>query len=309
MALRLSETIARPSTARAKILAAIERSSIVTIASTLPAIGTTKRSSLLSDPKSFQHRTHGMSSSRNLQTSQKLQPIQFTFKATPHFLSARQQKTTTLTYSVATTCRFKLRKEADRPEHELRRLVGHANMLDQLMEELLFEERRQEGRVNAILRHAPKPQEPQKVQWIDSIAEEVVEEEEESDSDDASDEDDDFAHVSQYEVSVCKPKSPPPKLWSAYFDENDELSDDDEECDEEAGDSDLVLRRWPSKTHVPELTHESLSDSEDEGFFQPYPAGKRLTCSSERTLDRQPERLKQPQCATTRIQAPDIAVH
>lgn len=140
-------------------------------------------------------------------------------KASPHLTSARQRKTISLTetYSVATTCRSKLGKEAGRADHELRRLVGHANMLDMLIDMLLDTEREQEVRVNEMVPAALKPQQLPKVQWIDHIAA-ALEEEEESDSDDDSDDDSDFGDDIAYKLPVRKAKSPLPKLSSGYFD-------------------------------------------------------------------------------------------
>ena len=138
-------------------------------------------------------------------------------KATPPQLYlAKQPKqpskpTLTDTYLVASTCRLKLGKEAGRAEHELRRLVGHANMLDSLMDELSKAEREQEARLNAIIRAAPKkPEQPRRVQWLDTLAEEL--DEESSDSDDDS---------------------------------------DDGSGDEEAQSRELALQRWPTKRHLP----------------------------------------------------------
>lgn len=42
----------------------------------------------------------------------------------------RHRLTLTQVYTVAESARSKLRKEADRPEYDLRRLVAHANILD-----------------------------------------------------------------------------------------------------------------------------------------------------------------------------------
>ena len=42
----------------------------------------------------------------------------------------RGSLTFTQVYSIASTARLKLRTEADLPEHNLRRLVAHANLLD-----------------------------------------------------------------------------------------------------------------------------------------------------------------------------------
>ena len=205
-------------------------------------------------------------------------PQAVSLRASAQLISAKQRKRISLTetYCVATTCRSKLGKEAGRKDHELRRLVGHANMLDMLMEELMEAEREQEGRVNALIRAAPKPQQPPKVQWIDTIAEEL--EEDDSDSDEDSDDDGDLGGYENRKLPVRTAKIPLPKLSSAYFDDSDELSDDDDEADEGPDDSELVLRRWPSKHHLPELTYDSDSASEDEDSLSSFLDDTYVTC-------------------------------
>ena len=76
-----------------------------------------------------------------------------------------------MTYSVASTARTKLGREAQRADHDLRLLVGHANLLDTLMVELADAEREQEAWFNQSVKKASKPEEPRHIQWIDTIAE------------------------------------------------------------------------------------------------------------------------------------------
>ena len=136
-------------------------------------------------------------------------------------------------------------------------------MLDVLMEELMDAEREQEGRINALIRADPKPQQPRKVQWLDCVAEEL-EEDLNNDSDEDSDVDSDIEDEADHQVPIRKAKSPLPKPSPEYFDESDDLYDRDEGFDEGANDIELVLRRWPSKFDLPELVYDSGSDSEDE---------------------------------------------
>ena len=168
----------------------------------------------------------------------------------------------TETYTVATTCKRKLGFEADRADRQLRRLVCHANMLDALMEELADRERGLEGKLNALIRAAPRPHSGQQIQWLDRIAEESEEEESDFDSDsgfhDSSDEED-AQDGTSCRVIIAK-KSPPPKLLAGYF----AKSGEDLEEDDEAHDYELVLKRWPSHQLVPELTKDGDSDSEEE---------------------------------------------
>lgn len=78
----------------------------------------------------------------------------------------------TQTYYIAASARSKLGKEACRADHDLRLLVGHANLLDSLMIELQDAERQQEAWFNQTMAKASKPEEPRHVQWVDSIVEE-----------------------------------------------------------------------------------------------------------------------------------------
>jgi hypothetical protein len=162
---------------------------------------------------------------------------------------------------------MKLGKEASRAEHELRRLVCHANILDMLMEELSDRERGLEGRVNALIRAAPEPRQGRRVQFIDTIVEELEEVESDSDSGDSSDYDSDSDSDEGKGTSrrSTKVKSPVPKLWVGYVASQDRLADENEAVDQDAEDGDLVLQRWPSKGFVPELTRDGDSESDDEG--------------------------------------------
>ena len=148
----------------------------------------------------------------------------------------------TETYQVATTCRLKLGKEADRSDHELRKLVCHANMLDTLMEELVDQERAHEKRMNERLRATSRPQQRGAVRWIDTIAEEI---EESEDTDSSSDRDDDSDGRNGYPRRSAMRKSPPPKLLADYFAKGQ--SRQEVSIHTEDNDDDLVLRRCPSK--------------------------------------------------------------
>ena len=179
-----------------------------------------------------------------------------------HTVTAPARVRLTDTYSVATTCRSKLGKEADRADHQLRRLVGHANMLDKLMDQLIDGERRQERRVNALIRAVPEPQQPRKVLWIDRIAEEL-EEAEDSDSDDDSGAEDETTTHKVPLRNNRKVKSPLPKPWEDYLADDDSASDDDEDADSGADDEELVLRRCPTKMRMFRRTRDSGSGTDD----------------------------------------------
>lgn len=167
----------------------------------------------------------------------------------------------TQTYYIASTARSKLGREAQQADHNLRRLVGHANLLDTLMVELQDAEREQEAWFNQSVRKASKPEEPRQVQWIDTIAEEDDEEDDSDlESDDGSDiyeEDEELFHL-----PLRKIKSPPVEFSSQEIDEFDEEDDlDDEEFDDEH-----TLTRVASRHSPPELTLDSDSESDDDSM-------------------------------------------
>ena len=158
----------------------------------------------------------------------------------------------TNTYMVASTARSKLGREASRGDHHLRKLVGHANLLDQLMIELASAEREQEAWFNQSVRKASKSEESRHIQWMDQ----VVEEDEDSEDSDSEDEEDGIFSI----MPVRKMKAAPVEISSTEFDE-------DAEFDEDSDDEDLALQRTPSKHSPPELSYEDEemdSDSEDE---------------------------------------------
>lgn len=161
----------------------------------------------------------------------------------------------TQTYYVASTARTKLGREAGRADHDLRLLVGHANLLDSLMVELADAEREQEAWFNQSVKKASKSEEPRHVQWIDTIAEDD-EDDSDLESDDGSDIYDEDEEM--FNIPLRKIRSPPVEISSHEVDED--MESDDDEYEEE-----LALSRVPSNRHSPpELTLDSDSDSEDD---------------------------------------------
>lgn len=165
----------------------------------------------------------------------------------------KQRMSLTQTYRIASTARSKLGREASRSDHNLRRLVGHANLLDTLMVELADAEREQEAWFNESLRKQSKPETPRHVQWIDTISEEEDEEDSDSDSDDDIYDEDSAVVAAPRRRSV----SPPPAKFEYTVSEEDEFEDDYED------DEDLALTR--TESHPPELVHED-SDSDDDSM-------------------------------------------
>lgn len=196
----------------------------------------------------------------------------------------KKKMSITQTYYLAHTARSKLSKEAARADHDLRLLVGHANLLDSLMLDLANAEREQEQWFNHTVRNATKKAQPSHIRWADTIEEESMEdyseEEEEEDSDFSDDDYSDYDEeeddgkfeaivAMQTAQAVAKPlrRAPsPPALVSL-----DEVSSDEEEDDEEEEEefARLTLTRSPSRLasppaqSPPELLDDLSSDEED----------------------------------------------
>ncbi|KAK7753451.1 hypothetical protein SLS62_004526 [Diatrype stigma] len=181
----------------------------------------------------------------------------------------------TQTYFLAHKARAKLSHEAARPDHNLRLLVGHANLLDSLMLDLADAEREQESWFTQSVRGAspaPSKTEERHIQWADS----AVEEDWEADSSDSDSDSDDDSDIEMEDVDVAPtplsripshaalPSSPILQTMDTEFDD-----DDDEEEEEDY--SSLTLTRSQSRVIAspPELDHDS--DSSDDESMPPSP--------------------------------------
>ncbi|KAJ5790603.1 uncharacterized protein N7518_007614 [Penicillium psychrosexuale] len=201
-------------------------------------------------------------------------------ESSPYFdslLRRRQDKkmSITQTYYLAHTARKKLTREASRADHDLRLLVGHANLLDSLMYDLADAEREQERWFNqtvsgATKASAPAPSSRQHVQWASTVVEEP---EEDWDPEDASDVDSELSDDSDYDESEFIINTPPRRRAPspvAHFEDLLEEDDDDDDTDsdfeyDEADDLDeLSLTRSSSRQSPPELLVDLDGDSEDE---------------------------------------------
>lgn len=173
------------------------------------------------------------------------------------------------TYLLAHSARAKLTKEAARAEHHLRRLVGHANMLDAIMLELADAEREQERWFNDSV----KASEEKHADLVETAAEASADDwaVEESDSESSEDDDSDGASErDELEFSVKAatpaPTRPAPVITVTSIEvDSDSDSDSDEYEDDEAESGDLALVRIPSHT-APELLHDWEDDSDDEAM-------------------------------------------
>lgn len=188
-------------------------------------------------------------------------------------IEKKQKMSLTQTYYLAHTARGKLSKEAAKADHDLHRLVGHANLLDGLMIDLADAEREQESWFNQTVKGAAKAsgesEKPKHIQWADTINEEAIEDEEyeASDSEDDSDDEENLSYATP--ISVRRAEAAPTQVTAMEIDED--VEDDEEEFDEG-----LALTRTsshpPASSSPPELLHESDSESEDEPMPPSPPA-------------------------------------
>ncbi|PBP24189.1 hypothetical protein BUE80_DR004919 [Diplocarpon rosae] len=172
----------------------------------------------------------------------------------------------TQTYYLAHTARGKLSSEAARADHNLRLLVGHANLLDGLMLELAAAESEQEQWFTQSVPPTRKPDEPRHIQWADTIVEEPeedwrAEDADTSDTDSDCGSDDEEMEILQLQ-RVHSILVPVPVPAPAEVEEEEEEEEDDGEEDLES----LQLHLTPSRSQSPpELDHDSDS-SEDEAM-------------------------------------------
>ena len=167
----------------------------------------------------------------------------------------------TQTYYLAHTARAKLSREAARADHELRLLVGHANLLDGLMLDLADAEREQESWFNQTVKGAAEKEteEPQHIKWSESLPV-VMEDYEEEDSSDAESEADEEEEIGYARPTPLRRAPAPPSIITTTEMDIDSDEEEDDEYEEE-----LALTRTSSRT-PPELLHESDSDSEDDSM-------------------------------------------
>ncbi|OTB08517.1 hypothetical protein M426DRAFT_7829 [Hypoxylon sp. CI-4A] len=198
----------------------------------------------------------------------------------------RKKMSVTQTYFLAHKARAKLSNEAARPDHNLRLLVGHANLLDSLMIDLAEAEREQESWFNQSVRGATPKAEERHVQWADNATVEDDWEADSSDSDsDSEDEDEDVemtdaAHLQPLHRIPSNAAVPPsPQLYTMEEDEEDDFEDDDEDYDA------LALTRSPSHsvTSPPELEHDE--DSSEDESMPPSPPTASIPTFTEKQKD------------------------
>lgn len=182
--------------------------------------------------------------------------------------------TVTQTYYLAHTARGKLSSEASRSDHNLRLLVGHANLLDSLMIELAEAEQEQESWFNNSVKNA-SPSQSKHIQWADSIVEEPEEDWQAEDADsDSSDSDSEYDDDEDMDMSA-----PLSRVASHVQEAQEEEYEDDQEEDYES----LSLVRSPSHSQSPpELSHDSEDDSSEDEAMPPSPPTNPLPILSEK---------------------------
>jgi hypothetical protein len=185
----------------------------------------------------------------------------------------------TQTYYLAHTARGKLSHEAAKSDHNLRLLVGHANLLDSLMLELAEAEQEQESWFNQSVKKASRTEGPKHIQWADAIVEEPeedwqAEDADSSDSESEYDSDDDIEMEAGI-VSLQRVQSHKITSTVAALDEEDVYEDDEEDFEG------LQLHLTPSHSaHPPELDHDS--DSSEDESMPPSPPSDTLPTFSEK---------------------------
>lgn len=184
----------------------------------------------------------------------------------------------TQTYYLAHTARGKLSHEAAKADHNLRLLVGHANLLDSLMLDLAEAEQEQESWFNQSVKKASKTEEPKHIQWADAVVEDPeedwqAEDADSSDSESEYDSDDDM----QMEAGVVSLQRVQSHNIIASVSSVDEEEYEDDEEDYEG----LQLHLTPSHAaHPPELDHDS--DSSEDESMPPSPPSDSIPSFSEK---------------------------
>lgn len=179
----------------------------------------------------------------------------------------------TETYFLAQAARGKLAREAAQPDHDLRLLVGHANLLDSVMLELAEAEQEQERWFNQSVKGASNSSgdEPKHIKWADTIVEEPEYDwnpEDDGDSDSYSDSDDSDYDEEDIFPSSTHHETPtlPVFVSSRELDGQDDDEGEDDGYHTEDDDEDLTLTRTPSRQQPPELLSDSDEESDDDSM-------------------------------------------
>ncbi|TVY82088.1 hypothetical protein LSUE1_G005090, partial [Lachnellula suecica] len=170
------------------------------------------------------------------------------------------------------TARGKLSSEAARSDHNLRLLVGHANLLDSLMLDLAEAEQEQESWFNQSVKKAHTQEEqPRHIQWADSIVE-VEEPEEDWQAEDADESESEYDSDEDEEMEM--------EVLSRQISHSSQSAPVFEDDEEDY--ASLQLQLTPSHTHTPELDDHDSSDSSEDDSMPPSPPSTSLPTFSEK---------------------------
>lgn len=193
-------------------------------------------------------------------------------------------------YRLAQAARVKLAREASRADHDLRLLVGHANLLDGLMMDLAEAEQDQERWFNQTVQGATAAESTGHVQWADTVVEEPEDdwavEDAYSDSSESEEEYDEDEEVeTTTAVHARRATSPPMKISVTTVEVTEEIDIDDEEDEDDEDEEDyaeLSLVRTSTSSHQPpELLDDSEDDSDDDSAMPPSPPQPNLDLSEQ----------------------------
>ncbi|KAK2628527.1 hypothetical protein QTJ16_001630 [Diplocarpon rosae] len=176
----------------------------------------------------------------------------------------------TQTYYLAHTARGKLSSEAARADHNLRLLVGHANLLDGLMLELAAAEAEQEQWFfTQSVPQASQPAEPRHIQWADTIVEEPAEDwrAEDADADADTSDTDSEGGSDDEEIEIVQLQRCPPEL-----DHDSDSSEDEAMPPSPPSDTLPTFSDQQKPMYVPPSASIPASEQQaffDEGFYLP----------------------------------------
>jgi hypothetical protein len=213
----------------------------------------------------------------------------------------------TQTYYLAHKARAKLSKQAARPDHNLRLLVGHANLLDSLMLELADAEREQESWFNQSVRGANVHQE-ERIEYEDTIIEEPEDWDSDDSSSDSSEDEDDEDVTMADTVSFHRVTLPVSRVQEQYEHAIEDSDEDDEDF------AQLGLVRSPSHSSPPPELDDDSDTSEDEPM-PPSPPTQTFTFTEKEIKDAQEtasfysEGFYLPPRNPARLSAPAVTVY
>ena len=169
----------------------------------------------------------------------------------------QREMSVTQTYMIAHQARGKLAKEANCPDHNLHRLVCHANMLDTLIFDLAHAEEEQESYLNKLSSGKKKKatRKPKVEKWARVVMDKLEEESGSEDEHDLSSDDD--SSDEEYEHCENKDSDKANVITSVVI--SSEGEDDANELQEEH--ARLALERTKTRHQPPKVSKQAQSAS------------------------------------------------